>query len=85
MFTQLHKYVNSLAHVKLNSMCNQRLANQLVVDNQPHLVLAFKPMPLSKDPTPDEFAIWKDNFEAYVLECTQLRYQDTICVSLHMY
>ena len=65
MLTQLHKYVNSLANVKLNSMLNQRLAIQLVVDNQPHTVLAFKPKPLSKDSTPDEFAIWKDNFEVY--------------------
>ena len=63
MLTQLHKYVNSLANVKLNSTLNQRLANQLVIDNQPHPVLAFKPKPLSKDSTPDEFAIWKDNFE----------------------
>ena len=65
MLTQLHKYVNSLAKVKLNSTLNQRLANQLVVDTQPHPVLAFKPKPLSKDSTPDEFAIWKDNFEVY--------------------
>ena len=65
MLTQLHKYVNSLAKVKLNSTLNQRLTNQLVVDNQPHPVLAFKPKPLSKDSTPDEFAIWKDNFEVY--------------------
>ena len=28
-------------------------------------MLAFKPKPLSKDSTPDEFAIWKDNFEVY--------------------
>ena len=63
MLTQLHKYVNSLANVKLNSTLNQRLANQLVVDNQLHPVLAFKPKPLSKDSTPDKFAIWKDNFE----------------------
>ena len=41
------------------------MANQLVVDNQPHPVLAFKPKPLSKDYTPDEFAIWKGNFEVY--------------------
>ena len=65
MLTQLHKYVNLLANVKLNSTLNQRLANQLVIDNQPHPVLAFKPKPLSKDSTPDEFAIWKDNFEVY--------------------
>ena len=65
MLTQLHKYVNSLANLKLNSTLNQRLASQLVVDTQPHPVLAFKPKPLSKDSTPDEFAIWKDNFEVY--------------------
>ena len=33
MLAQLHKYVNSLSNVKLNSTLNQRLANQLVVDN----------------------------------------------------
>ena len=65
MLVQLHKYVNSLSNVKLNSTLNQRLANQLVVDNLPHPVLAFKPKPLSKDSTSDEFAIWKDNFEVY--------------------
>ena len=65
MLTQLHKYVNSLANVKLNSTLNHRLTNQLAVDNQPHPVLAFKPKPLSKDLTPDEFAVWKDNFEVY--------------------
>ena len=65
MLTQLHKYINSLANVKLNSTLNQRLANQLVIDNQPHPVLEFKLKPLSKDSTPDEFAIWKDNFEVY--------------------
>ena len=65
MLAQLHKYVNSLSSVKSNSTLNQRLANQLVVDNLPHPVLAFKPKPLSKDSTPDEFAIWKDNFEVY--------------------
>ena len=65
MLAQLHKYVISLSNVKLNSTLNQRLANQLVVDNLPHSVLAFKPKPLSKDSTPDEFAIWKDNFEVY--------------------
>ena len=43
----------------------QRLVNQLVVDNQPHPVVAFKPKLLSKDSTPEEFAIWKDNFEVY--------------------
>ena len=67
MLTQLYKYVNSLANVKLNSTLNQRLANQLVVDNQPHPVLAFKPNPLSKDSTPDKFEIWKDNFEVYFM------------------
>ena len=51
MLTQLHKYVNSLSNVKLNSTLNQRLANQLVVDNLPHPVLAFKPKPLSIDST----------------------------------
>ena len=35
------------------------------MDNLPHPVLAFKPKPLSKDSTPDEFAILKDNFEVY--------------------
>ena len=65
MLTQLHKYVNSLSNVKLNSTLNQRLANQLVVDNLPHPVLAFKPKPVSKNSTPDKFAIWKDNFEVY--------------------
>ena len=65
MLTQLHKYVNSLANVKLDSTLNQRLTNQLVEDNQPHPVLAFKPKPLSKDSTPDEFTTWKDNFEVY--------------------
>ena len=65
MVTQLNKYVNSLSNVKLNSTLNQCLANQLVVDNLPHPVLAFKPIPLSKDSTPDEFAVWKDNFEVY--------------------
>ena len=65
MLTQLHKYVNSLSNVKLNSTLNQRLATQLVVDNLPHPVLAFKPKPLSNDSTPNEFAIWKDNFEVY--------------------
>ena len=65
MLAQLHKYVNSLSNVKLNSTLNQRLANQLVVDNLPHPVLALKPKPLSKDSTPDEFAIWKDIFEVY--------------------
>ena len=65
MLAQLHKYVNSLSNVKLSSRLNQRLANQLVVDNLPHPVLAFKPKPLFKDSTPDEFAIWKDNFEVY--------------------
>ena len=65
MLTKLHKYVNSLSNVKLNSTLNQRLANQLVVDNLPHPILAFKPKPLSKDFTPDKFAIWKDNFEVY--------------------
>ena len=64
MLTQLHKYVNSLANVKLNSTLNHRLTNQLVVDNQPHPVLAFKPKQLSKDSTPDKFAIWKDNFRS---------------------
>ena len=63
MMTQLHKYLNPIAKVKLNSTLNQRLTNQLVVDNKPHTVLAFKPKPLSKDSTPDEFAILKDNFE----------------------
>ena len=48
MLTQLHKYINSLANVKLNSTLNQRLANQLVVDNQSHPVLAFKPKPLKR-------------------------------------
>ena len=57
MLTQLQKYVNSLANVKLNSTLNQRLANQLAVDTQPHPVLVFKPKPRSKDSTPDEFAI----------------------------
>ena len=65
MLAQLHKYVNSLSDVKLNSTLNQRLANQLVVDNLPHPVLAFKPKPLSKDSTPYEFTIWKYNFEVY--------------------
>ena len=65
MLAQLHKYVNSLSNVKLNSTLNQRLANQLVVDNLPHPVLTFKPKPLSKGSTPDEFAFWKDNFEVY--------------------
>ena len=69
MLKQLHKYVNSSANVKLKSTLNQRFANPLVVDNQPHPVLAFKPKPLSKDSTPDKFVIWKDNFER-----TQLRY-----------
>ena len=49
MLAQLHKYVNSLSNVKLNSTLNQHLANQLVVDNLPHPVLAFKPKPLPKD------------------------------------
>ena len=44
MLAQLHKYVNSLSNVKLNSSLNQRLANQLVVDNLPHPVLTFKPL-----------------------------------------
>ena len=35
MLAQLHKYVNSLSNVKLNSTLNQRLANQLVGDNLP--------------------------------------------------
>ena len=65
MLTQLHKYVNSLANVKLNSTLNHSLANKLVVNNQPHPVQAFKRKSLSKDSTPDEFAIWKDNFEVY--------------------
>ena len=65
MLVQLHKYVSSLSNLKLNYTLNQRLANQLVVDNLPHPVLAFKPKPLSKDSTPDEFAIWKDTFEVY--------------------
>ena len=65
MLAQLHKYVNSLSNVKLNSTLNQRLANQLVVDNLPHPVLAFKPKPLSKDSTPDKSAIWKDNFQVH--------------------
>ena len=62
MLMQLHKNINSLANDKQNSTLNQRLANQLVVNNQPHPVLAFKPKPLSKDSTPDKFAIWKNNF-----------------------
>ena len=33
MLAQLHEYINSLSNVKLNSSLNQRLANQLVVDN----------------------------------------------------
>ena len=47
MLTQIHNYVNSLANVKLNSTLNQRLANQLVVDDQPHPVLVFKPKLIS--------------------------------------
>ena len=65
MLTQLHKYVNSLSNVKLSLTLSRRLANQLAVDNLPHPVLAFQPKPLSKDSTPDKFAIWKDNFEVY--------------------
>ena len=61
MLAQLH----SLSNVKLNSTLNQSLANQLVVDNLSHPVLAFKPKPLSKDSTPDEVAIWKGNFKVY--------------------
>ena len=65
MLGQLHKYVNSLSNVKLNSSLLLRLVNQLVLENQPHPVVAFKPKQLSKDSTTEEFAIWKDNFEVY--------------------
>ena len=65
MLVQLHKYVNSLSSVKFNSTLPQRFVNQLVVDNQSHPVVAFKPKQLSKDSTPEEFAIWKGNFKVY--------------------
>ena len=48
-----------------SSLPSTRLINHLAHNNQPHPVIAFKPKPLSKDSTPEEFAIWKDNFEEY--------------------
>ena len=65
MLNQLHKYVNYISNVKLSSSLPPRFVNQLTLDNQPHPVIAFKPKQLSKDSTPEEFAIWKDNFEVY--------------------
>ena len=65
MLTQLHKYVNSLANVKLNSTLNHRLTNQLVMDNQPHPVLAFKPKQLSKETLLTSSLFGKTIFEVY--------------------
>ena len=40
---QMHKYVNYISNVKLNSSLPPRLVNQLVLYNQPHPVVSFKP------------------------------------------
>ena len=66
MLNDLHKYVNFVANVKLTSSLPQQLFNPgPAQDNQPRQLLAFKPKTLSKDSTPEEFAIWKDSFEVY--------------------
>lgn len=65
MLTQLHKYVNSVNKVKLTSSLPLSLITQEAQDNQLHPVIAFKPKPLSQNFTPENFAIWKDNFEVY--------------------
>ena len=77
ILNQLHKYVNILSNVKLRSLLHTQLVNQLAQDNQPHPVIAFKPKQLSIDSTPEEFAIWKENFEVYFTAINEHKCQKT--------